>query len=87
MQWIDRAFQVFNHNKVLSVPSQSQPDPDFKTVTFPNPEEKGALDEAMKFADTNNITIIIANDPDADRLAVAEKMDLNGKFFLVMKSV
>ncbi|OJD13442.1 hypothetical protein AJ78_06095 [Emergomyces pasteurianus Ep9510] len=57
------------------VAEQQEPDPDFPTVTFPNPEESGALDLAMKTADTFGRDLIIANDPDADRLAVAEKVD------------
>lgn len=58
-----------------SVPEQTQPDPDFPTVAFPNPEEYGALDLAMQTADREGKTLIIANDPDADRLAVAEKVE------------
>ena len=53
---------------------QRDPDPDFPTVEFPNPEEgKSALELAIKTANANNSTYILANDPDADRLAVAEK--------------
>ncbi|KAK5117202.1 hypothetical protein LTR85_008970 [Meristemomyces frigidus] len=55
--------------------AQAQPDPEFPTVPFPNPEEKGALDLAIKEADKHGCTIIIANDPDADRFAVAEKLE------------
>ena len=51
-----------------------RPDPDFPTVKFPNPEEKGALDLAMATADKHDITIVLANDPDADRFAAAEKV-------------
>lgn len=58
----------------ITVPEQAQPDPSFPTVKFPNPEEAGALDLAMSTADKHNITLIIATDPDADRLAVAEKI-------------
>lgn len=58
----------------VSVPAQEQPDPDFPTVKFPNPEETGALDLAMETADKEGKTLIIANDPDADRFAVAEKV-------------
>ncbi|KAF3201781.1 Phosphoglucomutase-3 [Orbilia oligospora] len=60
------------------VEEQAKPDPDFPTVKFPNPEEKGALDLAMATADKHGITIVLANDPDADRFAAAEKV--NGKW-------
>ncbi|WP_301099175.1 phospho-sugar mutase [Otariodibacter sp.] len=53
------------------VKEQIQPDGTFPTVNFPNPEEKGALDLAIKLAKEKNAEFIIANDPDADRLAVA----------------
>ena len=52
---------------VVDVPSQIEPDPDFPTVAFPNPEEAGALDEAIKVAQEVGADIIIASDPDADR--------------------
>lgn len=57
------------------VEQQAQPDPDFPTIKYPNPEEAGALDLAMNTADRVNIPLILANDPDADRFAVAEKVD------------
>ena len=72
-KWIERAFADCQHEAVLCVPSQFQPDPEFPTVVFPNPEEKGALDAAMAYADEQGCHLILANDPDADRLAVAEK--------------
>ncbi|KAG9963628.1 phosphoglucomutase-2, partial [Aureobasidium melanogenum] len=62
-------------NKMHVVQEQARPDPDFPTVRFPNPEEKGALDLAKQVADHNNIKLILANDPDADRFAAAEKVD------------
>ena len=53
------------------VPEQADPDPDFPTVAFPNPEEPGALDLALGLADRESADAVIANDPDGDRLAVA----------------
>ncbi len=56
------------------VEQQAEPNPDFPTVKYPNPEEKGALDLAMATADGKGIRLVLANDPDADRFAVAEKL-------------
>ncbi len=53
------------------VESQLEPDPDFPTVRFPNPEEPGALDLAIAQARRSGADLVIANDPDGDRLAVA----------------
>ncbi|ACU69738.1 phosphoglucomutase/phosphomannomutase alpha/beta/alpha domain I [Catenulispora acidiphila DSM 44928] len=55
----------------ISVPEQQKPDPDFPTVSFPNPEEPGALDLAFALAAEHGADVIIANDPDADRMALA----------------
>ncbi len=56
---------------VEAVVEQKDPDPDFPTVSFPNPEEKGALDCAFATAERVGADLILALDPDADRLAVA----------------
>ncbi|KAK4991849.1 hypothetical protein LTR50_001468 [Elasticomyces elasticus] len=59
---------------MIVVQKQASPDPDFPTVKFPNPEEKGALGLAIETANANFTDLIIATDPDADRLAVAEQV-------------
>jgi len=55
----------------IVVPSQSEPDPEFPTVIFPNPEEPGAIDAALALAAREHADLVLANDPDADRCAVA----------------
>jgi phosphoglucomutase len=59
---------------MIVVPTQAQPDPTFPTVRFPNPEERGALDLAISLATENNITLVLASDPDADRFAAAQRL-------------
>ncbi len=70
------------YNDIEMVAEQVEPDPDFPTVNFPNPEEPGALDMALAKANAVKADVLIANDPDADRLAVAVPDD-NGGFMVL----
>lgn len=65
------AFAQAGFDDVHSVAEQSEPDPEFPTVAFPNPEEPGAIDLALDLARRVGADLVIANDPDADRCAVA----------------
>jgi phosphomannomutase len=65
------AFTRAGFTSLSVVAEQGAPDPDFPTVAFPNPEEPGAIDLALALARTTSADIVLANDPDADRCAVA----------------
>ena len=59
------------------VQEQFEPDPEFPSLAFPNPEEVGAMNASIAHADSVGSRLIIANDPDADRLGVAIREDSN----------
>jgi phosphomannomutase len=79
-KFASKVFEVFELPPFKAVPAQKDPDFTFPTVPFPNPEEKGALDLAKKYAEENGCDIVLANDPDADRLAVAERDRSSGEW-------
>jgi phosphomannomutase len=66
-----RAFEQAGYPVPDVVAAQAAPDPDFPTAAFPNPEEPGVLDLALAQARRSGADLVIANDPDGDRLAVA----------------
>jgi phosphomannomutase len=66
-----RALTAAGFHPPVAVPEQAEPDPEFPTVAFPNPEEPGAIDLALELAEGEDADLVIANDPDADRCAVA----------------
>jgi phosphomannomutase len=65
------ALKLAGITDVTSVPEQAEPDPRFPTLPFPNPEEPGALKLGIQWAEGVGADVLLANDPDADRLAVA----------------
>jgi phosphomannomutase len=65
----ERLLSTAGFDNVHTVPEQAEPDGRFPTVAFPNPEEPGALDLAKGLGDRLGADLILANDPDADRLA------------------
>ena len=66
-------FECAKFQRPILVTEQAEPDPKFPTVKFPNPEESGAIDLAISLATSEGADLVIANDPDADRCAVAAK--------------
>ncbi|MDP9495844.1 MAG: phospho-sugar mutase, partial [Actinomycetota bacterium] len=68
---LNRLCAQAQHSGIMMVPEQAEPDGTFPTVSFPNPEEPGALDLALALAEKERAELVIANDPDADRLAAA----------------
>jgi phosphomannomutase len=69
-----RLFAKAGFSQVTTVARQFEPDGSFPTLAFPNPEEPGALDLAIETASAANSALIIANDPDADRLGAAVRV-------------
>jgi phosphomannomutase len=68
---VTMAMHEAGFQKLAVVPEQEHPDGSFPTVAFPNPEEKGAMDLAFALASKTRAHLVLANDPDADRLAIA----------------
>ena len=76
---LEKVFKAAGFPAPILVSEQAQPDPDFPTVKFPNPEEPGAIDLSLVKAREVSADLVIANDPDADRCAAAIK-DRDGQW-------
>uniref|UniRef100_A0A7N8WR26 Phosphoglucomutase 2 like 1 n=1 Tax=Mastacembelus armatus TaxID=205130 RepID=A0A7N8WR26_9TELE len=80
--FVQQAFQTFGFTPPIPVPEQKDPDPNFPSVRCPNPEEgESVLELSLLLAERENAQIVLATDPDADRLAVAERSDSGWKVF------
>jgi phosphomannomutase len=78
-EFIERIFELSGMDPLIQVTAQQLPDGSFPTVAFPNPEEPGAMDLSMETAKASNADLVMANDPDADRLCVAYR-DAHGDY-------
>ncbi|WP_017257613.1 phospho-sugar mutase [Pedobacter arcticus] len=79
---VPAALKRFGFENVILVEEQTTPDGDFPTVVYPNPEEKEALTLALKKAKETDADLVMATDPDADRVGIAVK-NLKGEFELL----
>lgn len=70
---VTRVLKELGYNNIITVKEQEQPDGNFPTCPYPNPEIKEALSLGIKYAKDNNADILIATDPDSDRVGVAIK--------------
>ncbi|MEL4358659.1 MULTISPECIES: phospho-sugar mutase [unclassified Luteococcus] len=75
---VEQAVQAAGFPAAIPVGQQHDPDPTFPTVAFPNPEEPGAIDLALELAEQTDVDLVIANDPDADRCAIAAPFPVVG---------
>src|ERR1700744_984135 len=74
---VPQALERFGFENVILVDEQTTPDGNFPTVVYPNPEEKEALTLALKKAKETDADLVLATDPDADRVGIAVKNDQN----------
>ena len=77
---VRRVLKELGFENVYVVPEQELPDPDFTTLDYPNPEDPKAFELALKLAKEKNADIVMATDPDADRLGVYAKNSKTGEY-------
>ncbi|MDD9936722.1 MAG: phospho-sugar mutase, partial [Myxococcales bacterium] len=68
-RFVEPALDALGYVELHSVPQQAEPDPDFPTAAFPNPEEEGAMDLVLALGEARGAALVLANDPDAARRA------------------
>ena len=78
----ERILKELGFSKVYTVKEQAEPNGDFPTVAYPNPEDPAAFDLALKIAKEVDADIVIANDPDADRIGLHVKDSKTGEYVL-----
>ena len=79
---VSKGLEVAGFSNVTVVAEQAIPDPDFSTVKYPNPEEAQAFEMALLYGRKMNADILIATDPDADRMGVAVR-NLVGEYIFL----
>ncbi|MGD8190933.1 phospho-sugar mutase [Brevibacillus ginsengisoli] len=79
---IRNGLQRFGYQHVFVVPEQSNPDPNFSTVTSPNPEDPAAFQLAIQYGKAHKADLILTTDPDGDRLGVAARQE-NGEYLVL----
>ena len=77
---VQRILKELGFENVYVVPEQEKPDPEFSTVKYPNPEDKKAFELALKLAKEKDADLVLATDPDADRLGIYAKDTKTGRY-------
>ncbi len=79
-QMVQRMLRENGFSQLFVVPEQEDPDPEFSTVEYPNPENPAALALAWKYGEARNADLVVATDPDGDRLGIVARKTLDGPF-------
>ena len=77
---VQRILKEIGFKNVYVVPEQEKPNGDFPTVSYPNPEDANAFKLALELAEKVDADVVLANDPDADRLGVYAKDSKTGEY-------